>query len=103
MSAGAHQLDDLVGKGAIAHQVARYGFDPMIPELNYLRRIAENRGEGTIRIYFQKTAKYCNFFVSDERGAIHFFRKGLDSFSEYLARLCVFSENTAKSGHFRFS
>ena len=35
--------------------------------------------------------------VVDERGAIHFFRKGLDSFSEYLARLCVFAENAAKN------
>lgn len=87
----------LFGLGANTGALARYGFDPMIPELNYLRKIAENRGEDVIKIYFQKTAKYCNFFVSDERGAIHFFRKGLDSFNEYLARLCVFSENTAKS------
>ncbi|RPI92495.1 MAG: hypothetical protein EHM32_09095, partial [Spirochaetales bacterium] len=87
----------LFGLGMNSGALARYGFDPMIPELNYLRKVTENHGEGVIRIYFQKTSKYGHFFVCDERGAVHFFRKGLDSFSEYLARLCIFCENTAKS------
>lgn len=87
----------LMGLGMNTGALARYGFDPMIPEFNYLRAITAKDDDGAIRIYCRKTAKYCHFFVVDERGAVHFFRKGLDSYSEYLARLCLFAENAAKS------
>lgn len=87
----------LMGLGMNTGALARYGFDPMVPEFNYLRAIIGKCDDDVIRIYYQKTNKYCHFFVVDERGAIHFFRKGLDSFSEYLARLCVFAEYAAKN------
>ncbi len=44
----------LFGLGANTGALARYGFDPMIPELNYLRKIAENRGEDVIRYISRK-------------------------------------------------
>ncbi len=70
--------------------------DPSIPELNYIRTIIENHKEDTVQIYFQKEAKYCYFFVSDERGSIIFYRKSAESYVGYLARLCLFAGNVIK-------
>ena len=67
--------------------------DKTVPELNYLRVIEENFRNDCIQIYFQSETKYCYFFVSDERGALIFYRKNADQLPDYLARLYVYSKN----------
>jgi hypothetical protein len=70
--------------------------DPSIPELNYLKTIISNYKDDAVQIYFQKEAKYCYFFVSDERGSVIFYRKRAEMFDTYLARLYVFAGNAVK-------
>jgi adenylate cyclase len=70
--------------------------DKTVPELTYLRIIEENFRDDRIQIYFQTETKYCYFFVSDERGALMFYRKNADQFLDYLARLFVFAKNAVK-------
>jgi len=70
--------------------------DKTVPELTYLRIMEENYREDCIQIYFQSEMKYCYFFVSDERGALMFYRKSSEHLMEYLTRLYVYAKNAVK-------
>lgn len=63
------------------------------PELNHLRKIINNYREDAIQIYYYKEHKFCNFYISDERGSIIFIRKKAEVFMDYLTRLYAFSRN----------
>lgn len=71
----------------------RNGIDRSIPELNYLSTVLAESRENAVHIYFQKAAKYCYFFVTDERNAFFFFRQNIEEFHRYLSRLYFFTEN----------
>ncbi|HDP79336.1 MAG TPA: hypothetical protein ENN21_00680 [Spirochaetes bacterium] len=70
--------------------------DPHVPELNYLAAMFENARDNAVRIYFQKAAKYCYFFVTDERKSFYFYRQNAEQLNSYLARLYFFAENAVK-------
>lgn len=75
----------------------RLRVDPTVPELTYLRMIAERGNEACVQIFYQMETKYCYFFVMDERGGFVFFRKPSEMFDEYLARMYLFAESAVKN------
>jgi len=72
-------------------------FDPSVPELEYLKAITENHKDDVIQVYFQIASKYSYFFVSDEKGAITFYRKDAAKMMEYLAHLHDFAYSAAET------
>ncbi len=75
----------------------RLRVDKHVPELNYLRIISEKASDDCVQIFFQTESKYCYFFVMDERGGFVFYRKPVEQFDEYLARLYLYAQSAIKS------
>ncbi len=76
--------------------------DPAVVELNVLRTII-GRGRGdAVQIYYQIEHRYAYFYVSDERGALIFYRKTREMLYDYLARLYEYIQsflNIVRSGN----